>query len=803
MNMAWRLGIYKQQQNNVAMFRYNIKIAVRSILRHKGFSVINIIGLSLGMACSLFMLLIAHDFYRVDTFHDKFDRIFLLQQKVMLEGRFYTADRVGGAIGPALKANFHQIEQFARTGIPNDMLLAHFSEKDPGSKPISFVEDKGLAVDSTFFDIFSFDLLHGDPQQALKGNNFIILNESLSKKFFGEDIALGKVIRLNDGMDLEVTGIIKDVGKNSSLQFTFLVPFNVMELLGWPIESYQGTNFSTYFLLNGKESAEDLNDQIDPYISRLYDEPLEVERFLTQIRRAYLFGESQNYLALYVFLIIGTGILVIACINYVNLTTAKSAERAKEVGIRKTGGAGRKELMWQFLGENFIMVLLAGHLALLILELIIPLLNNFSEWQMMISYTDPMTWLLLASMILVTGVLSGLYPAIFLSSMKAITILKEYNPSGKKGNLLRKSLVVFQFSMTLFFILCTIFLYRQFTFMKTADLGIVEEDVIYVPTRGEIWNKYSEIKAELLNESGIMTVSTASDLPTNINMGDINWGKTDEDVNNIARILWTSEGMPETFNLSLVSGKFYSENTPAENRDGIVVNEEVIRILGYEEDPIGQPFYLWEDRKTIIGVVKDYNFVPIDIGGKAMILPYRPVEKYIFIKTRPEFSAAQLGRIRNIFDTYNPNYPFEHFYYEDFEYPFLQQTDQLVVILFYLCMLGIVISCLGLFGLALYTTQKRTKEIGIRKSFGASPVAIVRMLSGQFIKLVLIACIIAIPLSMMVMRLITSVFTTKLPINVFFIASIAVGMIILSYLTILGQSIQAASQNPGTSLRYE
>jgi len=784
------------------MLIYNLKIAVRNILRNKGFSIINILGLTLGMACSLIMFLLVNEAYKTDTFHENFDNIYLFQQDVVLASGTYTTDRTGGSTGSYLKENYAQIKEFVRVGLTKETLLAHFDEEN--AKPFSTVEKQGLAVDSSFFSVFSFPMTKGNPQFACRGNNFIVLTESLSKKIFKDADPLGKIIILNEEYDLMVTGIIRDVPKNSSLQFSYIAPFEVMSMFGYPLDGFGGTNFYTYFLLDDPDSKTYINSTINPLLDEQdYDEELQLHRYLTHIREAFLYGESMNYLGLYIFLTIGIGILFIACINYVNLTTAKSLERAKEIGIRKTGGASRGQLIGQFLGESIIIAVVAIHLAILIVELVLKIINRSFNSEVSIDFSDPVLWFILISIIIFAGILSGLYPALVLSSLRPALVMRDSHFSGRKGNRLRKILVVVQFSLTLFFIVSTLVLYRQFVYLQTADFGITRDNIIYLPTRGAIWDKYEEIKQELLQESSVLQVSTSSAIPNNIEQGDIAWGKENESHNIIARIMWIGDDIEKTLDLELVHGKFFSKDTPAENEDGIIVNEEIIRILGYEDDPVGKRFMLWDMNKKIIGVVKDFNFIPIDIGGKALILPYAKVDKFVYIKVVPEFKSDQLARIQNIFEKYNPNYPFEYSYLEDYEYPFFNTMEPMLKTLFYLCIFGVIISCLGLFGLALYTTQKKTKEIGIRKAFGASVSKIIYLLSKQYIKLILLACVIAIPLAVLLMKGVLSFFTIKIGISSVFIILIVIAMIVIAMLTILYQSVYAARQNPINSLRYE
>ncbi|MCK5371575.1 MAG: FtsX-like permease family protein, partial [Cyclobacteriaceae bacterium] len=509
------------------------------------------------------------------------------------------------------------------------------------------------------------------------------------------------------------------------------------------------------------------------------------------------------YWGIIIFGVIGLSILLIASINYVNLSTAKSIDRAKEVGIRKTGGAGRWQLIKQFLAESLLTTLASVNLAILMVELILPYFNNSFEAQIAIPYQTPSFWIFIIGLVLLVGILAGFYPAFMLSSFKPSLILKNFQGGKSRGARLRKVLVVSQFTITIFFIICSIFLYKQASYVGTADLGIEKENVIYIPTRGKLWEKFDEIKGEILNESYVKYVTTTSELPNYVQHGEIDWGVETEKQNAVARIMWCSEDMPETFGLELASGRFYDKERQSDLDEGIIVNEEIVKMLNYEGDPIGQRFRFWDHEKTIIGVVKNFTFFPINIGGKAIIIPYRNINANICIKTTDGFDKTSLARLETIFKKHNPNYPFEHYALSDLKYPFMTATEQLIPILFYFSLFGVFISCLGMFGLSLFTVEKRTKEIGIRKVFGASISRITILLSQTFIKLVLIANLIALPLAYLALRGILNFFVAKVNLSPFIFIGTGLLILIIALLTVFWQSITVARKNPADSLRYE
>jgi len=789
------------------MFWYNLKIALRNILKNRGFSVINLVGLSIGMACSLLILLMAHFVWITDRFHDNFENIFLLQQKLLLSSGDVPVDRVGGSMGPAIAETYPQVQYYTRYGQPGEMLLSYKPDNSYSvyTETRSFIEEDGIAADSLFFNVFSFAFKQGDPASTLQNDNYLILTETLADKLFPNKDGFGKTVYINEGMPLTVTGILYDLPYNSSVQFSYIAPFRVMELIGFPIEGFGGTNFFTYFVLDNPGSAEIINADINDFLDTKMPEDLNLktDRYLTHVRYAFLFGEQMNFIGILVFGILGFGILLIACLNYINLSTAKSMDRTREVGIRKTGGASRWQLTRQFLGESLILTIIAVHFAVLLVELGLPKINSISESPMHINYADPVFYILILSIVIIVGLLAGSYPALHLSSLNPSLILKDYSSTGKKGNRLRKVLVVSQFSITIFFILCTFFLYKQLDHIYTADPGFNKENVIYFPTRGAMWDKYEEIRTELLQETHIDLVSSASSLPTNADRGEINWGKEKGVQNTLARIIHVDHDFTKTFEMNLVNGRFFSREHPSDIKNGIVVNEEIVRILEYEGDPIGQRFQLWETEYNIIGVVEDFAFFPIDIGGKGLIMRYSETNDFIFLKVNDGFNTANLSRIQAILKKHNPEYPFEYYYMSKYESPIFEDIKNQVGILYYFCGFGVFISCLGLFGLALFTVEKKTKEIGIRKVFGASVYRIVTMLSKEFIALVIAANIIAIPLAYLALKGILKFFLMKISLDVSIFILIGIGMVLIAFLTVLWQSLSTARKNPVTSLRYE
>jgi ABC-type antimicrobial peptide transport system permease subunit len=742
--------------------------------------------------------------YTTDTFHSNYKNIFLFQQKISLASGEFTSDRAGGATGPALAEAYPQVQSYTRLGSLGEMLLAYFPEgKEGAALPVSFIEKNGAAVDSTFFDVFSFELVVGYPPRGAYQNDFIYLTEKLANKLFADVNPVGKTVYFQEGLALTVYGVLKDIPDNSTIKFSYLVPFEVESMLGMPTDGFGGTLYYTYFVLDNPQSAALINAEINEFLDPKYEEIIEVDRFLSHIREAFLFGENKAVWGIIIFGVIGLSILLVAGINYINLATARSIDRAKEVGIRKTGGAARWQLIKQFITESVLITLVSVILSVLLTEITLPFFNQLFNSQLTIPYLEPAFWIFIILLVLGIGILAGSYPAFMLSAFNPSLILKNSQGGKSKGATLRKILVVSQFTITLFFIVCTIFLYKQISYLDTADLGINKENIIYIPTRGKLWDKFDEIKGELLIETSIISVSSASELPTNVNRGEIDWGKEKGTQNAIARVLWCSEDSPETFGLEMVRGEFYDKSHPSDLENGIVVNEEIVKMLNYEGDPVGQRFRLWDQEKTILGVVKNFTFFPIEVGAKAIVIPYRNINQFIFIKTTPGFNAENLARLEKIIKKHNPDYPFEYYAMADYKNPTMVSSERLMPVLFFFSIFGIIISCLGMFGLALFTIEKRTKEIGIRKVFGATIPKITFLLSQGFIRLVLIANFIALPLAYLALRAVLKFFVIKINLSLSIFIATGLSILIIALMIVLWQSIKVARRNPVNSLRYE
>lgn len=779
------------------------------------FSVINLMGLAIGLACSITIILWVQNELSYDGFHDKSENIFLVQQTIKTGDNEYTTDRSGGGYAQALKDNFTEIISTTRLSNVGELILNYqpvskvenheqVSESNIKTKILEkkFLENRGMATDSTVFEIFSFPFILGNPSTALTQPNSIVITEEISEKYFDSKDPMGEIIRINNKYNFTVTGVIKNVPENSSIQFDFLVPFDFLTELGHYIDLFTGNPYYTYLLLRDNNSWQNISGQLPDFFSGLFDTERETRQFLTPLKKVYLYGETKGIIGIILFSVLSLLILVIACINFMNLSTAKYITRTKEVAIRKVVGAGRQQLIKQFLGESLLMVFIALNIAILLIDLFINEFNTALQANISLDLTNYKFIIFLIGIILFTGIVAGSYPAFFISGFKPVDIMKNTFKTGKKGIRFRKILVVIQYSFALLLMIITIIVYKQYNYVRNADLGITRDNIIYIPVRGELEEKYEVFQARLQQNPDILHVTTCSKIPLFIDQGEFEWGETSDEENSLARIAWIGYDFLETFDLELTAGKFYSRDLSSSNNESIVINESMVKKLGWES-PVGRSFYFWNKRYTIIGVVEDFYSFPITMGGEALMLPFSLIEDYLFIKIETGREPSAISYIEKVFSEIDPVYPFIHYFFNDYVDPVYENSDRMNKIVLFFTLLGIIISCLGLFGLVTYSAEMRTKEIGIRKAMGSSVSRIILLMSKESTKLVFIAFLIAYPVAFILMQLMFKLlaYHTSVGIWIFIVSGVLVFVIVI--LTIGYRAYKSSVQNPVVSLRYE
>jgi ABC-type antimicrobial peptide transport system permease subunit len=784
------------------MFNHFFKITLRHFWRQKGYSFLNIAGLSLGLATSLLILLWVHDQLSYDGFHQYKDRLHYVFHNVNQSTGIRTVSDTQGPLAKALKDELPEVEDAIRVSFDKHLL---FKVGD-----IVFKE-KGRAADPALFTMFTFPLVAGDRQTMLKDLSSMVISENLATKYFGGvEEAVGKVIQVENEHNFTVTGVFKDVPRNSSLQFDYVYPFEVESKYDEGLRDWGNSSIQTYVLLKKNASAEAADSKVREFLKKRNDEKVS-SLMLQPFPELYLYDGFENgkqkgggivYVRL--FTLIALFILLIACINFMNLATARSAGRGKEVGVRKVVGASRQTLIGQFIGESILLAVASALIALLIVGLLLPYFNELTGKQISLPLDNPTFFLALLGITLLTGIVAGSYPAFFLSAFNSIQVLKGVFNRGSQGAGLRKGLVVFQFVLSMCLIVATLVVYRQIDYIKNKDLGIQKANlIIYGATPGVL--KHIDVyKEELKVQPGVASVaSTNQHLMWGVNTTtSVDWQGKTPDENISFQIINTDYDFLQTAGVQIKEGRLFSRQFATDSLQ-YILNEEAAARIGLKSGEEGR-ITLGDKEGNIIGVVK--NFHTSSLHGKIMpiIIRLRPKQtNLVYVRTKAGEAQQAVASLERMHKQYAPDYPFE-FSFMDESFDKMYHGDILVSKLAtYFACITIFISCLGLFGLASYTAEKRNKEVGIRKVLGASVPHIVTMLSKDFLKLVLIANIIAWPLAWWAMSSWLENFEYRTTMEWWVLALAGVAALLIALLTVSFQSIKAAIANPVKSLRSE
>ena len=789
------------------MFRTNLKISFRNLMKNKLYSFINISGLTVGIASAMLIFLWIQNEVSHDRFHTKIDRIYLMNNRDKTSDGIAVWNFTSKPMGPAIKKDYPEVEDVVRINNSGANFLI-----SNGDKHFSL---HGNFVDTGFLNMFSFPLLEGNAGNALSSVNNIVLTEQLAKKLFGNEDAMGKTVKVDSVNYLTVTGVLKDLPSNTSFQFEYLLPWAYATKVGIDDDYWGNNSILTFVLLKQGASLDAFNKKVSNItIEHSKENEATSHVFAQPYKDAWLYSnvENGNYVGgrieqVRMFTTIAVFILLIACINFTNLSTARSEKRAKEVGIRKVVGAQKTSLVMQFICESIMLALAAGILAVLIVQLCLPAFSGIVGQQLFVNYANPAYWFYTISFILVTGIIAGLYPAFYLSSFRPIKVLKG---TFKPVNALvtpRKILVVLQFSFAIALIICTIIVENQINYAQNRDAGYSRDNMAFVIMFGEARKNYNLIKRDLVNSGAAKAVTeTSSPLTETWSSTDgFQWqggSETDKKMN--FKLFSADNDFSSTMNLSLLQGRNIDAEHYKTDSFAILLNETAVKQMGLK-DPVGQTVTGFGINFKVIGVVKDFIIES----------PYEPVTPMIIVgpafgynvinfKINPQPSfATNLAKAEKVFKQYNPQYPFNcRFYDKEYAIKFAdEQRAGTLAALF--AGLTIFISCLGLFGLATYMAENRIKEIGIRKVLGASVTNIAGLLSKEFLKLVAISFVIASPIAWIIMNKWLLNYTYRIRIEwwVFLLAGSL--SIIIAVATVSFQAIKAALSNPVKSLRTE
>lgn len=801
------------------MLHNYLKIAIRNLNRQKVYSLINITGLAIGMAGFILIMLYVGDELSYDSFHEHADDTYRVAFEAQIMEDFLDVAVSAGPLAPAIETVFPEVLDATRMEAENESVLISYGDR-------KFYENKLLYADTGFFSIFSFKLLRGNPAMALTHKYSMILTETTAQKYFQGLDPIGKIVRFNERYNFMITGVVEDPPENSHIDFNLIVSFITLEDFPFSerLELWGSLNFLTYIKLVPGFDPDILQDKLPVFIANRMGENIDTlaakgiifNPYLQKITdihlHSHLLGElkpNSDISYIYIFSAVAFFLLIIACINFVNLSTARSAKRAKEVGMRKTLGAYKSDLIIQFLGESLMLAFIALLVALLVIEFVLPTFNDLTQKQLQLFSNDNWPLIIIFIMFAIfVGVLAGIYPAFYLSSFKPVSVLKGHLHTGAKRSFSRNVLVVFQFFISVVLIISTSVIIRQFNYIKNINLGFDKEQVVIVPLRETRANISADVlKSTFMSVPQVKSVSISSNYP-GTQLGK--WGCSPEGVDDalqwVIGLVAIDEDYISTLGMEILKGRNFSVYDDSDC-NVILINETLSAKAGWK-DPIGKRIYIGdsedENRHTIIGLVKDCHFSSLK----------DPIEPMIFIiddeMSNKLMIKIEAGEVQNTLDELDglwgrlePNKPFDYFFLDQSFGELYENEQRLSRIFAYFTILAIIIACLGLFGLSSFIAEQRMKEIGIRKVFGASAANIIYHLSSNFIILVLVANLLAWPVAYFFMDtwLNNFAYTINFGFSVFFLAAII--SILVALLTILFIAIRASLTNPSASLRYE
>lgn len=786
------------------MFRNYFKVAFRQLMKNKGFSFLNIIGLSLGIACAILILLWVNDEFSYNRFHKNFKRLYLVMENQTYDGKTYTFSALPGKFAPAIKQELPEVKYAARLDWGNRMLFSL------GDKAIY---ERGYFTDPDFLKMFSFKLLRGDTAGLLTDPTSIVITDAMAEKFFGKDDALGKTLKVNNDKSYTIKAIVEEPPLTSSIKFSWLASFKLHEDRNpWLLE-WGNNGIQTY--LEMKEGADpvQLNKKLKEFITAR-DTSAIAKPFLlsmNDLRLRSQFEEGKQVGgridSVRRFTLIAILIIIIACINFMNLATAKSEQRAREVGVRKAMGAGRGMLIRQFFTESMLMSFAAMVIAALIVAIALPGFNQLVEKKLIFDFSNPVIWAGLPLLALVCGLLAGSYPSLYLSSFNPVTVFKGLR-IGKNSTIVyvRKTLVVAQFVVSIVLIVSTIVIYKQIQYVKNRNLGYNKDNVLISGLNGDM-NKHFPALLNELKATGVVenaAISNSRVLELGSSSGDFSWQGKQPNSQLLVTLEWVSPQYISTMGMKLKHGRDFYDDI-ARDSNNVIINETFAKIIG-KANPVGDIITRDNGRQlTIAGVVKDFVYSDMYKKPDPLILFCDTSAVNLLLvklKAGRDIPAA-VAKVEKAVKASNPAYPFEYRFMDD-QFNELFKSETLTGRLSRLfALLTILISCLGLFGLAAYTAERRTKEIGIRKVLGATISGVITLLSKDFLRLVAIASVIAFPVAWLFMDkwLQDYAYRITMPWWVFLLAGLLAA--IITMLTVSFQAVKAAIANPVKSLRTE
>ncbi|MFC2117564.1 ABC transporter permease [Bacteroidota bacterium] len=789
------------------MLKHYLKTAFRNLIKQKTYSIINVLGLALGMGCAILILLYVRDDLKFDKSHKNFNELYRVVAETTERGEKVNGVRNPIPIAPALQEEFPEILAVSRYDEIGTFFEVKYEEK--------VFNDNASVADSAFFSLFTYNFLEGNPATALSGPYDVVITKKMAEKYFGEEPALGKVLNIRE-TDFTVTGVVNNYNWDTHIYFDYIISYKYwFEEVGMPSNRWQtpGPGCTAYLLLNKGSDYQNLDNKMTDLVKK-YDSETNIKLSLQPFSKIHLYSSyirndganaiARNIKDVYLFSILGIFLIIIACINFMNLSTARSAAKSKEVGVRKVAGGTSKQLIIQFFGEAFLPILIAYIIAMLAVELLLPEFNRLILKDLKVDYLDFTLLFYLIILILFTTIVSGSYPALLLSRFKPEKVLRSYSKSGKKGASFRKILVVFQFAISVFLIIGTIVVNKQLNYVKNYNLGWNQRNLINVLVNDHLNPNWETIREELLSNPNIESVSKDASLPVFIAGPQTNYeweGKTSDQNISIYRYECGYDYF-ETFQMEIIEGRSFSRNYVSDTSN-FILNEEAVKVIGLQ-NPVGKRFSIGPIKGEIIGIVKNFHQTSLhnQIQPLAICMSQRGGYN-LAIRIKPENTVKTVEFIRSIWDKYGPGTEIQMDDMEGWVENMYSKEQREKKIFNIFSVMAIFISCLGLFGMASFVAEQKSKEIGIRKTMGASITSIVIMLSVEFSKWVIIANIIAWPAAIFVMNRWLRNFEYKTSLSWWIFVLAAIIALVIALITVGFKTTKAARLNPVDAIRYD
>ncbi len=782
------------------MFLNNFKIAYRNLIRNKGYSFINISGLAIGMACTILLLLWVNHEMSYNNFHKDADRIYQVANFQTWNGKKNAMPNLPTPLIDVLKEKYPEIEHATHYNAWGENLLVEYKGKKQYEN-IKF-------ADPDFFQIFNFPLLYGNMETCLNDINSLVLSEKAAKRIFGNENPIGKIVNVDNRQPLVITAVIKDVPSNSSIQFNFLTPFEMLKKQNPYSDHWGSHNYFGYTKLAKGTDIEALNEKLDQFYIDHVDKESEKNVFLYPLIKRHLYyidGSPSKITQVKMFFMIAILILIIACFNFMNLSTARAAKRAKEIGLKKAIGATYPQLIKQFIGESLLITIVAANFAIILSHLFLPQFNLLMSRHLVLDYSSLEFWLIIFAVTIFTGLVAGAYPAFYLSSFNPIIVLKGTFSGGKGGNRFRKILVVMQFILASTLLISTLTIVLQTRYLANMEVGLNKDNVISVNVNQQMRDKVETVKSELLSNPIVENVSYSSHIPYTVfsNGWGESWEGKDPNFKPLITFPYVDADFFDVFKIKFLEGRPFNIDNPAADSSCVIINEKLAKMIS-EESVLDKIIQSSSGKNVrIIGVVKDYHCTPNNRKLQPFMLRLCSDPKFLFVRYTKGNSMKVLQEIEKTCAKYNPDFPLTYQFLDD-HYDNLYDNQRATIrTLLYASILAIIISCLGLFGLASFNAEERTKEIGVRKVLGASLYQLVMIFSKDFSKWIVIASLISWPITYLAMEEWFGNYPFRIDFPFWLFLAVFMLLLIIAIITVAYQSWKSATLNPIKSLKYE